>query len=53
MNSDEGNGEIDRLLELLANPLTRKILAILAGIDPNDIEGDLRSRSHELLDEFD
>ena len=34
MHSDENIEKMDRILKLLSKPLTRYLLAILAGVDP-------------------
>ncbi|MBD3406111.1 MAG: hypothetical protein GF411_08305 [Candidatus Lokiarchaeota archaeon] len=44
-NEGKGN-QTDRILELLADPLTRKILATLMGLNPN-----LITKTREIIEE--
>ncbi len=39
MSSEKKSEDIDSLLDLLSNPLTRYILSVLAGVDPGSFTG--------------
>ncbi|MFW9847356.1 MAG: hypothetical protein ACFFD6_11450 [Candidatus Thorarchaeota archaeon] len=52
MSNDESTEQIDDVLEILANPLSRYILSVLAGVDPGAYTGPLEGTpNEEELDE--
>lgn len=55
MSNEDSSEHVDDVLEILANPLSRYILSVLAGVDPGvykvsteDIETDEESEESDL-----
>ncbi len=48
MSSSRGTEKVDRVLDLLSKPLTRYILAVLAGVDPGRFTQAIESPEERL-----
>ncbi len=53
MSDEDQDKNIDDVLELLSKPLSRYILAILAGVDPGSFKGSLNGDNNDHPDEAD
>lgn len=47
MSGEKKSEDIDSILDLLSNPLTRYILSVLAGVDPGSFAGTIEIRNKD------
>ncbi len=53
MSDEDQDNAIDEVLDLLSKPLSRYILAVLAGVDPGSFKGPLNRDNDNHLDAAD
>ena len=53
MSNEDTPEEVDRVLELLSNPLSRYILSVLAGVNPGTYTGEIAAQEDFSQDDID
>ena len=50
MSEEDKNEKIDKVLEILSKPVSKRILTTLAGVDTGKFEGEINPQNGEVQD---